>query len=182
MRVPMQQNIALRKRQRMRLVDDMPVRQIDRPAAEQQKAVVREHRERQHHLVDLAVAVATHAENSIFQRRELRDHLLRGILPRQIVSRSVVKNVAEKHQPLGLLGFKRFEHARTPVIGAVQVGRNHQFHIGVPPWDSFFLYALFYRRNAKKRSVVFPFFCPVRRILLFAALSQFTLDFVPSAP
>ncbi len=33
MRVPVQQNIALRKRQRMRLVDDVSVRQIDSPAA-----------------------------------------------------------------------------------------------------------------------------------------------------
>jgi len=66
----------------------------------------------------------------------------------------VVENVAEENEPVGLLFFVRFQHARAPVRRAMQVGRDHQFHMG------FLLgsFSLFYRIRAKKRSAGFRFF------------------------
>lgn len=46
----------------MVFVDDVAVRQVDAPPALGQHGIVREDRELEHHLVDLAVAVAADAE------------------------------------------------------------------------------------------------------------------------
>ena len=91
----------------------------------------------QHHLINLRVAVAAHAEQLVLYAVEQRDHALRVVCVRQIVARTVIEQVAQQNQTLRALGFIGGEHRLAGAAGTVDIGSKHQFHRYVSPFLSY---------------------------------------------
>ena len=102
-----------------------------------QHGIVREDRELEHHLVDLAVAVAADAEELVRERIEHRDDLLRRVIARQVVARAMVENVPEEEERIGLFLRPALHQQFAVIRRPVQVGRDHPFH-GIFPLLSCF--------------------------------------------
>ena len=161
-----QQHIALTQRRRCLGIEDMSVRDIHQPLPCRQYGIVREDREREYHLVHLGVAVAAHAEDCICHAVQHGNHLLRRIIARQIVSRSVVKNIAEQQQTRSLFALERREELLTVVRRAVNIGCNEKFHAVLtfpPAWAH---PRSCRRRQLHRRRTAPP---PDRSLRLFAA-------------
>ena len=100
----------------------------DSRAAEHHDRVVGHAGEVEHHLVDLGLAVAAHAEDLVFERVEHGYDGLGVVSLRQVVARAVVQHVAEQEELVGRLFFIRLHELGAPAGGAVDVGGYHQFH------------------------------------------------------
>ena len=123
-----QQHIALTQRRRCFRVELMSVRDIHQPLPCRQDGIVREDWEREHHLIHFGVAVAAHAEDCIRHAVQHGNHLLGRVIARQIVSRSVIKNIAEQQQTRSLLALERLQQLFAVVRRAVNIGCNEKFH------------------------------------------------------
>ena len=123
-----QQHIALTQRRRCFRVELMSVRGVHQPLPCRQDGIVREDWEREHHLINLGVAVAAYAEDCICHAVQHGNHLLRRVIARQIISRSVVKNIAEQQQTRSLLALERLQQLFAVVRRAVNIGCNEKFH------------------------------------------------------
>ena len=55
----------------------------------------------EHHLVDLAVAIAAHGNDAVGQRVQHGEHLLRRVIAREVVSRTMIEKVAQKDDGVG---------------------------------------------------------------------------------
>ena len=129
MRVPMQQNIPRLQRRELLQVIDMSVRGVDQPLAAGEDAVVREDGKLQHHLVNLRVAVAAHAQKPPACVVEHGRERL-GVVPlREVVARPVIEQVAQKQQAVGPLAVERVQQQPPEVGRAVYVRCNHQLHM-----------------------------------------------------
>ena len=93
-----------------------------------QHVVVRHAGEVQHHLVDLRLAVAAHADDAVRDSVKHRDDLLRGVVRREVVAGTVVQEVAQKDDAVRLLGIDGVHEARAPLGRAMDVGRNQELH------------------------------------------------------
>ena len=82
----------------------------------------------QHHLVHLGLAVAPDRQDLVLQRGQHGDHLLGGILPGQIISRTVVQKIAQQDDLIRIFRFDQLTQLAAPICGAVDVGCNDQFH------------------------------------------------------
>ena len=91
-----QQDIARAEGRQVRRIEHVAMRGVNKPVSHRENAVVGKDGERQHHLVDLGVAVAAHAEECFAALVEHGQHPLGSILIRQVVARAVVENVAQK--------------------------------------------------------------------------------------
>ena len=123
--------------QRGRVVDavvhagakDVAVRQEQLAAGlVKQGSVVGHDREVEHHLVDLGVAVAAHRDDAVGQGVEQRNHTLGGVVARQVVARTVIEQVAQQDDAVGLLGLDGGDQAFGPICRAVNVGSDEVFH------------------------------------------------------
>ena len=99
----------------------MAVGDVDQPLPHRQHSVICQHREIEHHLVHLGVAVAAHAQQLGRKAVQQGDDLLGGVVPGQVVAGAVVEQVSQKEQAVGLLPFKGLLQLLRIIIGAVQV-------------------------------------------------------------
>ena len=106
----------------------MAVRGIDEAVCGREHAVIGEDREGQHHLVDLRVAVAAHAENLFPPLVQHGQHLLGRVFVRQIVARAVVEQVAQQHDALRLFTRVDLRQHAGVVGGTVDIGNKDEFH------------------------------------------------------
>ena len=127
-RVAVQEDIAGAERRQMRSVIDVAVRGVDQAASGQENAVIGKDREGQHHLVDLRVAVAAHAEEAFAPLVEHGQHLLGRVFIRQIVARAVVENVAQQQKPIGPFPVKRGQQFAAVPRRAVDIRCDHELH------------------------------------------------------
>ena len=125
--------------QRGRVVDavvhagakDMAVRQEQLAAGfVEQRGVVGHDGIVEDHLVDLGIAVAAHRDDAVGQGVEQRDYALGGVIARQVVARTVVEQVAQQDDAVGLLGLDGGDQALGPICRAVDVGGDEVFHGG----------------------------------------------------
>ena len=89
----------------------MPMGAEDHLTAKRDQTIVSQHRKFEHHLVHLCLAVAADTVQLILQRIQHGDDFLRRIVPRKIISRSMIENVAEKkhaRSPFPLPGLQQF--------------------------------------------------------------------------
>ena len=126
--VAVEEHIALGKGREVVFVVEVAVGGEERAAVDLEQAVVGQHGEGEHHLIDLAVAVAAHAEYAIPERVEHGGDLGGRVVPGQGVARAVVEYVAQQQQAVGLFAPEGLEQQPALVIGTVNIGRNHQFH------------------------------------------------------
>ena len=114
---------------------DMAVRQEQLAAGlVEQRGVVGHDGEVKHHLVDLSIAVAAYRDDVVGQGVEQRNHALGSIVARQVVARTVIKQVAQQDDAVGLLGLNGGAEALGPVCRAVDVGSDEVFHGGPFGW------------------------------------------------
>lgn len=73
------------------------------------------------HLIDFAVAVAADAEDGVFYSIQHGKDFFRIIVFRQIVSRSVVEDVAEENETVGTFPLISFEETAAVVSRAVNI-------------------------------------------------------------
>ena len=99
-----------------------------------QRGIVGHNGKVEHHLVDLGVTVAAHRDDAVGQGVEQRDYALGGVIARQVVARTVVEQVAQQHDAVGLLGLDGGAEALGPVCRAVDVGGDEVFHGGPFGW------------------------------------------------
>ena len=132
-RVPVQQDIAGAQGRQVRGVEDVAVRGIDEAVCSREHAVIGEDREGQHHLVDLRVAVAAHAEDLIPPLVQHGQHLLGRVFVRQIVARAMVEDVAQQEQAVRPLSVKGVEQRAAVAGRAVDIGCDHELH-GISPF------------------------------------------------
>lgn len=121
MSVTVEQNIPRGKGRQMIQVEHMAVSDVDQPLPHRQHGVIRQHREIEHHLVYLGVAVAPHTQQLGRKAVQQRNHLFGGVIPGQVVAGAVVEQVSQKQQAVGLLPFKGLLQLLRIIIGAVQV-------------------------------------------------------------
>ena len=94
--MPVKQNIAWMQGRRGRHIVKVPVCGKDCASARVQQTVIRHHREMQHHLIDLRIAVAAYAEDRGGTGVELCGDFLGRISFRQIVSRPVIEDIPKQ--------------------------------------------------------------------------------------
>ena len=104
------------------------VGQVHGDAVALQQGVVRHAGEGEHHLVHLGLAVSANGENSVLQAGQHGDHGFRGIVPGQVVSRTVVQQVAQQNDLIGFFSFNQLHQLAAPIGGAVDVGCDDEFH------------------------------------------------------
>ena len=121
MGVSVKKNIALFQRRKIIFVENMTVGRINEPVSGCKHRIVGKNREFQHHLVNLCVAVAPDAEYFIFFLIEHSDNLFRRIFIGQIVSRPVIKNIAEQQEPVRLFIFIFFNQPAAIKSRAVDI-------------------------------------------------------------
>ena len=148
--VAVEQDVPFGQRRRVLSIIDMPVGGINELFARREDAVIRHHREIQHHLVHLGLAVAPDAAEFVFQAVQHRDDLFRRVVPGQVVPGAVVKQVAQHQQPVSPLPLKGLHHLFAVVSRPVQVGRDHPFHGAFPPFLSGFIVS----RNGRLKSLL----------------------------
>ena len=102
---------------------------IDQTISQIQQGVLRQHREFQHHLVHLRVAVAPHAQELVPAAVEHGRHLLGIILPGQIIAGAVVEDIPQQHQTVRSLLPKCLQQLFAVIRRAVHVRRDHPFHM-----------------------------------------------------
>ena len=127
-RVAVEQDVARMQGRQMVLVKMVAVRGIDEMARRLEQAVVRKNGEGQHHLVDLGLAVAAHAENVGLPLLQQGDDLLRRIALGQVVARAVIQQIAEEEHTRRFLTLPGLEELAAVVGRAVQVRGNDPFH------------------------------------------------------
>ena len=115
----------------------MPVGEVEAAPALQDKRVVGKHREFQHHLVDLGVAVAAHAHKLRLHGIQHCDDLFRRVPFGKVVARSVVEDIPQQAEPLGALAGVSLQHFLAVKRGAVYIRSKHQFHCSSPYRFSF---------------------------------------------
>ena len=128
MRVAVEQDVARMQGRQMVLVKMVAVRGIDEMTRRLEQAVVRKNGEGQHHLVDLGLAVAAHAENVGLPLLQQGDDLLRRIALGQVVARAVIQQIAEEEHARRFLALPGLEELAAVVGRAVQVRGNDPFH------------------------------------------------------
>ena len=89
--------------------------------------------EAEDHLIDLGLAVAAHGDDAVSDVVEHLDHALGSVVGRQVVARAVIQKVAQKHHAVGVFGLDGGHEAAAPVGGAVNIGRDDEFHGFLPP-------------------------------------------------
>ena len=137
MRVAVNQQVARLVRRQVIEVEQMAVGDERGAAVQIKQRVIRHDRELQHHLINLRVAVAAHAEQLVLYAVEQRDHALRVVCVRQIVARTVIEQVAQQNQTLRALGFVGGKHRFAGAVGTVDIGSKHQFHRCMSPFLSY---------------------------------------------
>ena len=131
-RMPAEQQVARAERGRGLLVCVVTVCGIDQMRTERNQCVVCHDGKRQHHLVNLGFAVAPHTEQAFLNGGEQGDHPLGVVLLRQIVARSVIQQVAQQKQAVGLFVGKAVQQHFAKMGGAVNVRCDHPFQKTYP--------------------------------------------------
>ena len=129
MGMTMQQCIALHQWRKLRLIEKMPMGRKNRMTVQCEDRIIRHHRELQHYLIDLRLTVATYRPDSVLQRIQHRDDLLRCILLRKVVTWSVIEDVSEEDQALCAALLELLQGPAAPVCRAVDITCNEIFHI-----------------------------------------------------
>ena len=106
----------------------VPVGQVEGFSVQQQFGELRHTGEGEHHLIHLRLAVAPDGDDAVLQIGQHGDHLLGGVVPGQVVPGAVVEQVAQQHQPVRLFPVNKFHQLAAPEGGAVDIGRDNQFH------------------------------------------------------
>ena len=86
------------------------------------------------HLVDLGIAVAAHRDDAVGQGVEQRDYALGSVIARQVVARTVIEQVAQQDDAIGVLALDGSDEALGPVCRAMDVGGDEVFHEGPFGW------------------------------------------------
>ena len=86
----------------------------------------------EHHLVDLAIAIAAHGNDAVGQRVQHGKHLLRRVIARKVVSRTMIEKVAQKNDGVGRFSLDSRHERAAPVRRAVDIGCNQKLHRGAP--------------------------------------------------
>ena len=120
--------ISLFHRWHFALVINMAVSEIYHFFTEINQSIIGENRKIQYHLINLRLAISSDAENIVLHFVEHCNNLFWCILFGQIVSRAVIKHIAEKDKPVGLFFFIFFNKFAAPVCTAVNIGSNQPFH------------------------------------------------------
>ena len=93
--VSVEKHISLAKKRKIIRIVNMSVSDVHHLLPYRQKSAVSDHRERQYGQINIRVAVSTDTDDSVPVRSELFNHLLRRVLPRKVVSRSVIENISQ---------------------------------------------------------------------------------------
>ena len=81
MGVAVEQNVPRGKGRQMVQVEHMAVGDVDQPLPHRQHGVICQHREIEHHLVHLGIAVAAHTQQLGRKAVQQRNHLFGGVIP-----------------------------------------------------------------------------------------------------
>ena len=86
--------------------------------------------EREHHLVNLGIAVSPHCHKVAAIREAVQqgDDALRVVFAREVVTRTMVEQVAEQHDPVGLLRLDGADQPLCPVRGTMDIGCDKNLH------------------------------------------------------
>ena len=130
-RVAAEERVARHERRRVGFAVHVAVGGVEDAVGQGQDAVIGHHREGEHHLIHLCLAVAAHADEMFADAIEQLDHTLGGVFVRQIVAWAVVEQVAQQEDTRLPFPPPCFEQALTPAGGAVDIGCDHELH-GIP--------------------------------------------------
>ena len=97
-----------------------------------EKSLFAEHRKFKNHLVNFGVTVSADTDYIFFDAVEHGDDFLGCVTFGQIVSRAMVKDIAEQEDFIRVLIFKGFEQFFTVKSASVDVGCYHKFHKNAP--------------------------------------------------
>ena len=89
------------------------------------KAIVRQDRKLQDHLVNFRIAVSSDAQDFLLHGIQKADHFLRIIFLWQVVPGAMVEDVAEQKQPVSLLAFIGSQHFPSIIGRTVNIRCNH---------------------------------------------------------
>ena len=105
-----------------------------------QIGIIREYREGEDHLIYLGVAVASDGNDLIPISVKKLDDPLRCIGRGQVVSRAVIKQIAEKEHLVAFFILKDLEKLGCAHSITVYIGSNKQFHI-ISPFTAILSYS-----------------------------------------
>ena len=129
MGVPGKHHGAGLQRGRLDGVIQVAVGQEKAPTVRHDAHAVGHQGKRQHHLIHLGVAVAAHGGDLVRQRVEHGDDLFCIIIVRQGIARAVVQDIAQQQKPVGALAPPGLHQPAHMLCRAVQIRRDHVFHI-----------------------------------------------------
>ena len=124
-RVPVKQDISRHQHGRCFGVEMMTVCNKNDPVSGSQETVFSHDRKFKHHLVYLAVTVPPDTENSLPERIEHSNDLLRSIFFRKIIAGTVVQKIPQQQQAACLFPVQRFQHPSAVKRGTVYIRGNH---------------------------------------------------------
>ena len=128
MGVPEQEHAALRQGRKIIRVVVMSMGQIEGFPVQKQLGKLRHAGKRQNHLVNLRLTVAPNRDDVFPVPAQHGDHLLRRVVPGQVVPGAVVQQISQQNQPVRAFRLDQVAKAAAPEGAAVNVGRNQQFH------------------------------------------------------
>ena len=106
----------------------MSMSRIKRLAVNCQNAVICHHRKLQNHLIHFCLTVTAHSINFVFHGIQHGNYLLRCIFFWQIISWSVIKQIAQQNQALCPFFLKSIQHFPAIVSRTMDVRSKHIFH------------------------------------------------------
>lgn len=98
MEMPVKEDVSLFQEGGRFGIEQVSVRKKEGVTVAVGDGVIGENGKFENHLVNFAVAVASYAEDFILDGVEHSEHLFRGVLLGEIVSRSVIEKVAEQNE------------------------------------------------------------------------------------
>ena len=126
--MPKQEHAALRQGRKIIRIVVMSMGQIEGFPVQKQLRKLCHTGKWQNHLVNLRLTVAPHRNDNIPVPAQHGDHLLRRVIPGQVVPGAVVQQISQQDQPVRTFRLDQVAKAAAPEGAAVNVGRNQQFH------------------------------------------------------
>ena len=128
MGVAVEKNVPLLQRRKRCGMIEMPMGDKEAAAARKEQAIVGQNGEVEHHLIDLRVTVAADGEDPVRAGIELGRHRFGVVALGQIVPRSVIEQIPQKKQFVGVFPLKSFQQFATIEGRAVNVRGDNKSH------------------------------------------------------
>ena len=124
MSVTVEKNVTILKRRKIAFVEVMTVSHINKALPCSDYGIIRKNREIKHHLVNLRVTITSDTKDFTLHCIQNFNYFFRRIALGQIVSRSVIKNIAEENDSVRLFVFVGLNQLFAIKFRAVNIGGN----------------------------------------------------------